>query len=268
MILYRYYQPLLCLLFVGLLTSALNSAQAHVPVTPEPAGHVLFVLSSSQFHGNSTLPASISFGEVVHAWDTFHGAGYAIDFVSPSGGAVPIDTAALEPSLTERLHDPRIMAGLTKTHTPDQIDAGRYQAVYYVGGSNAMYQVVDDVRLQQISRHVYEENGGVISAVCHGTAGIIKITLSNGQYLVAGKRVTGYPEDYEDHSAAYIKHFPFLMRQTIQAHGGLFRAPDPEKTYIEVDGRLVTGQNYPSAPLVATAVVQILQQQKSAITQS
>lgn len=256
------YQLLFCLLLSGLLpTAQAQASETKTGVETTPAGRVLFVLSSAKFHGNSTLPASISFGEVVNAWDTFHDAGYTVDFVSPAGGAVPIDPSVLGERLTTRLQDQRIMAGLTKTHTPDQINASRYQAVYYVGGSNAMYQVVDDVRLQQISRHIYEQNNGVISAVCHGTAGIVRLKLSSGQYLLAGKRVTGYPEEYEDKSAGYFQHFPFLMRQTIEAHGGLFKAPDPEKPYIEVDGRLVTGQNYPSAPLVASAVVQILKQQ-------
>lgn len=273
------YQLLLWLLLGGLLNVALIShAQASPPVvtaqgdstqkstktytTSTAEFRVLFVLSNQKFHGNSTLPASISFGEVVHAWDTFHKAGFAVDFVSPSGGAVPIDPSQLGKTLSKRLQDNRIMAGLHNTKSPQQIDASRYQAVYYVGGSNAMYQVADDVYLQQISRHIYEKNGGVISAVCHGTAGIVKLKLSNGQYLLAGKRVTGYPEEYEDKAAAYFQHLPFLMRQTIEAHGGLFKASEPEQPYIEVDGRLVTGQNYPSAPLVATAVIKILQQQQ------
>jgi putative intracellular protease/amidase len=261
------YLLLLCLL-LGLFCSVQASAQANPQVaaatSADPVGRVLFVLSSHKFHGDSTLPAAISFGEVVHAWDTFQSAGLAVDFVSPAGGAVPIDPTVLGPRLTARLQDQRIMAGLTQTQTPDQIDASRYRAVYYVGGSNAMYQVPDDRGLQDIARQVYEQNGGVIAAVCHGTAGIVRIKLSNGQYLIAGKKVTGYPEEYEDHAEPYFQHLPFPMRKTIEAHGGLFKAPDPEKPYIEVDGRLVTGQNYPSAPLVARAVVQILQQQPAA----
>lgn len=270
------YQLLLWLLLGGLLNIALISHAHASPQTASPLNdsnktytnntaepRVLFVLSNQKFHGNSTLPASISFGEVVHAWDTFFKAGFAVDFVSPSGGAVPIDKSRLGEALSNRLQDNRIMAGLKNTQMPTQIDASRYQAVYYVGGSNAMYQVADDVYLQQISQHIYEKNGGVISAVCHGTAGIVKLKLSTGQYLLAGKRVTGYPEDFEDKTAPYFQHLPFLMRQTIEAHGGLFKAPHPEQPYIEVDGRLVTGQNYPSAPLVAAAVIQILQQQKT-----
>ncbi len=225
----------------------------------KPSGRILFILSSSKFHGNSSLPASISFGEVVNAWDIFVAAGYAVDFVSPAGGAVPIDPTVLGPRLTARLQDSRIVDGLKRTAKPEQIDSSLYQAVYYVGGSNAIYQVIDDQSLQQISRKIYER-GGVVSAVCHGTAGIARLKLSNGEYLVTGKRVTGFPEDYEDRTAAYFQHFPILIRQTIEQNGGLFKAPDPEKPHVEIDGRLVTGQNYPSAPLVANAVVHLLQQ--------
>lgn len=221
---------------------------------------ILFVVSNQRFYGNSTLPASISFGEVVHAWDIFTGAGYPVDFVSPDGGAVPIDPGMLGPKLTARLQDQRLMAGLQHSKTPAQIDASLYSAVYYVGGSNAMYQVPDNKALQTIARHIYENNRGVISAVCHGTAGIVWITLSDGSNLLAGKRVTGYPEEYEEPGEAYFRHLPFPMRKTIEAQGGLFKAPHPEQPYIEVDGRLVTGQNYPSAPLVARAVVGLLQQ--------
>jgi putative intracellular protease/amidase len=159
---------------------------------------------------------------------------------SPLPALATLQSALLElgPRMTARLQDRRIMDGLERTASPEQIDPSVYQAVYYVGGSNAIYQVVDDQDLQQISR----------------------LKLSNGQYLVSGKRVTCYPEGYEDHAAAYFQHFPFLIRQTIQQHGGLFKALDPEKPYVEIDGRLVTGQNYPSAPLVANAVVNLLQQ--------
>ena len=128
-------------------------------------GRILFILASSKVHGNSTIPASISFGEVVHAWDIFHAAGYAMDFVSPEGGDLPILDAYVSDDVEARLQDDRIMAGLRNTLTPAQIDAGRYKAVYYVGGSNAMYGVAEHPVLQDIAMHVYERNGGVVSAV-------------------------------------------------------------------------------------------------------
>lgn len=228
--------------------------------TPAPAGQerILFILASSQVHGSSTLPASISFGEVVHAWDTFHAAGYAVDFVTPDGGDVPILPPYVDDEVAPRLEDARIMAGLRNTATPAQIDPDRYRAVYYVGGSNAMYGVPENPALQRIALHVYERNGGVISAVCHGTAGIVHLRLADGRYLVSGKRISGYPEDHEDQDAAYFREFPFLIRQTVEARGGDFRMVDSRAPYIEVDGRVVTGQNYASAAPVAEAVVDVL----------
>jgi putative intracellular protease/amidase len=219
---------------------------------------VLFVVASSKVHGDSELLASISFGEVVHAWDIFHAADYAVDFVSPDGGAVPILDDYVNDPIEPRLQDERIMGGLRNTAKPAQIDPARYKAVYYVGGSNAMYGVAENTALQQIAMHVYERNNGVVSAVCHGTAGIVNLKLANGQYLIQGKRITGYPEAYEDQDAAYFKEFPFLIGQTVKARGGDFRVQEQDQSHVEVDGRVVTGQNYDSTFKVAQAVVKIL----------
>lgn len=220
-------------------------------------GRILFILASSKVHGTSALPASISFGEVVHAWDTFRAAGYSVDFISPDGGAVPILDSYVSQDVEPRLKDERVMDGLRNTARPDQIDPARYRAVYYVGGSNAIYGVPEHPLLQHIAMQVYERNG-VISAVCHGTAGIVNLKLPNGQALVAGKRITGFPEEHEDRDAAYFKEFPFLIRKTVESRGGSFHAVDGDRPHIEVDGRVVTGQNYASAKPVAEAVVELL----------
>lgn len=238
-------------------TDAAARAAAAAPATGGP-DRILFVLASSKVHGASTLPASISFGEVVHAWDVFDAAGYAVDMVSPDGGAVPILDDYVGPDVAARLHDARLMQGLRNTATPAQIDPSRYRAVYYVGGSNAMYGVPEHPLLQRIAMQVYQRNGGVISAVCHGTAGIVNLRLASGRYLLAGKRVSGFPEQHEQQDAAYFKQFPFLIGQTVRARGGAFHAVDGEQPHIQVDGRLVTGQNYASAAPVAEAVVAVL----------
>ena len=251
-------------------TDAAPRAAASAAATQPAAGsqdRILFILASSKVHGASTLPASISFGEVVHAWDVFDAAGYAVDMVSPDGGAVPILDDYVSAEVAPRLHDARIMQGLRNTASPAQIDPSRYRAVYYVGGSNAMYGVPEHPLLQRIALQVYQDNGGVISAVCHGTAGIVNLRLASGRYLVAGKRVSGFPEQHEQQDAAYFKQFPFLIGQTVRARGGAFHAVDSEQPHIQVDGRLVTGQNYASAAPVAEAVVAVLRSPTTARAQ-
>ncbi|MBL8300807.1 MAG: type 1 glutamine amidotransferase domain-containing protein [Rhodanobacteraceae bacterium] len=235
-------------------------ADAGKPARTGP-GRILFILASSTVHGASALPASISFGEVVNAWDVFQAAGYPVDFVSPDGGAVPILDSYVSKDMEPRLKDERIMQGLRSTAKPSQVDAAQYRAVYYVGGSNAIYGVPENPALQAIAMQVYERNGGVVSAVCHGTAGILNLRLANGQHLVAGKRITGFPEEYEEQDAAYFREFPFLIRKTVESRGGSFRVSDRDQSHVEIDGRVVTGQNYPSAKPVAQAVVDILRTQ-------
>ncbi|MEN5204311.1 type 1 glutamine amidotransferase domain-containing protein [Stenotrophomonas sp. TWI700] len=242
-------------------TGAATGLSTDSPIASPARGHqerILFIVASSRVHGTSTLPASISFGEVVHAWDVFHAAGYAVDFVSPDGGAVPILGDYVSDDVAHRLDDLRIMRGLRGTATPAQIDPTQYRAVYYVGGSNAMYGVAESMGLQRIAMQVYERNGGVISAVCHGTAGIVNLQLAGGQYLVSGKRISGFPEEHEQQDAAYFQQFPFLIRQTVATRGGTFRTVEGGDPHVEVDGRLVTGQNYASAKPVAQAVVEAL----------
>ncbi len=248
-------------LLAGVWLGCFSSAQASAPPTASSPGgqeRILFIIASSKVHGTSRIPASISFDETVDAWDTFHAAGYAMDFVTPDGGDVPILDNYVSAVVAPRLKDERIMAPLRNTLTPAQVDPGRYRAVYYVGGSNAMYGVPEHPVLQRIAMHVYERNGGVISAVCHGTAGIVNLKLTNGQYLVSGKRISGYPEEDEDQDAPYFKQFPFLIRQTVETRGGTFRVVDSYDPHIEVDGRVVTGQNVVSATPVAQAVVEVL----------
>lgn len=218
---------------------------------------VLFVLSSAKVHGASTLPAGVSFGEVVEARDAFLSAGLTVDFVSPEGGAAPINVAEAG-DFRRRFYDADLMYALEHTYAPSQIDPAQYRAVYFVGGSNAIYGVPENTRLQDIAMHVYERNGGVVSAVCHGTAGLVNLRLSDGRYLVGGKRISGYPEEFERQDADYFKEFPFLIRQTIESRGGTFLTSARDKGYVVIDGRLVTGQNYLSAKQVAEAVVDIL----------
>lgn len=225
--------------------------------TQRNGDRVLFILSSAKFHGASKLSAGVSFGEVVEARDAFLAAGLTVDFVSPEGGAAPISmTEAVD--FRSRFYDADLMYALEHTYTPAQIDPSRYRAVYFVGGSNAIYGVPENTQLQNIAMHVYERNGGVVSAVCHGTAGLVNLKLSNRKYLVGGKRVTGYPEEFERQDAAYFKEFPFLIRQTVESRGGTFHTSARDQPNVVVDGRLVTGQNNLSAKQVAEAVVGIL----------
>ena len=220
---------------------------------------ILFIVSNAHFHGDSKLPAGVSFGEIVKAYDTFASAGYTVDFVSPKGGAIPlayINTSI--PVHKKYLYNSDFMYAIGNTKTPNEIVPSKYKAVHYVGGTNAMYGVAEDVRIQNISMEIYEQHGGIISSVCHGTAGITNLKLNNGDYLVKGRKISGYPESFENQSKAYFQEFPFLLQQTVEHRGGQFFHSERNTPHVQVDGRIVTGQNHLSSSLVAEEMIKIL----------
>ncbi|NVK26027.1 MAG: nuclear transport factor 2 family protein [Gammaproteobacteria bacterium] len=221
---------------------------------------ILFIVSNAHFHGDSKLPAGVSFGEIVKAYDTFTEAGYTVDFMSPEGGAIPLSYVNTSvPVHKKYLYNSDFMYAIGNTKTPDEIEPSKYKAVHYVGGTNAMYGVAENKRIQQISMEIYEQHGGIISSVCHGTAGIVNLKLENGEYLVKGRRISGYPESYENQNKAYFQEFPFLIQHTIEQRGGQFLHSERNVAHVEVDGRIITGQNHLSSPLVAEKMVEILQ---------
>lgn len=221
---------------------------------------VLFILSNAHFHGNSKLPAGASFPEIVHAYQTFKQAGYTVDFMSPEGGAVPLAYIDTSNELYKaHLYNSDLMFGLKHTKTASQLKAQDYRAVHYIGGSNAMYGVADNADIARLVMDIYEQHQGIISAVCHGTAGIVHLKTKDGKYLVDGKRISGYPEDFENKSADYFQQFPFLIKQTILDRNGSFHVGKQSEAHIEVDGRIITGQNYQSSALVAEAIIKQLQ---------
>lgn len=220
---------------------------------------ILFILSNAHFHGELDQPTGASFSEIVNAFDVFKKSGFTVDFVSPQGGAVPLAYINTSMPLHKKyIYDQDFMYALANTRRPADIEPAKYKAVHYVGGGSAMYGVADNEQIQQISMEIYERHNGIISSVCHGTAGIAHLKTKDGQYLVSGKRISGYPDEYENKEAAYFKQFPFWIQKTIEDRGGDFRFSGRNKTHVEVDGRVITGQNYLSSAAVAEKIIEQL----------
>jgi len=218
---------------------------------------ILFIVSNAHFHGTSKLPVGASFSEIVNAYDEFVTAGFTVDFLSPQGGAIPLSYINTSNELQKKyLYDADLMYALGNTLRPNEIESKNYQVVHYIGGSSAMYGVAENSSIQNIVMEIYEKHNGIISSVCHGTAGIAFLTLSNGEYLVSGKRISGYPDEFENTKMEYFKHFPFAITETINRHGGHFLYSPRNTVHVEVDERVITGQNYLSSALVARKIIE------------
>lgn len=221
---------------------------------------VLFILTNTCFYGNTTEFCGNSFPEIVFAHNAFVTAGYTVDFVSPEGGSIPLEYARTSVPLQKQyLYDQDFMYALEHTLKPGQVNYKDYKAVQFIGGGCAIYGVPENKEIQQIAMQVYEENGGIISSVCHGTAGLVNLKTRDGNYLVKGKTVSGWPEAYESKDALYFKQFPFLIQQTIEARGGKFTYAGRDDVHVEADGRVVTGQNYNSSDAVAKKIIELIE---------
>lgn len=116
-----------------------------------------------------------------------------------------------------------------------------------------MFDLPDNQPLQQLLREFYEA-GKIVAAVCHGPAGLVGATLSNGQPLVAGKRVNAFT-DREEAATGLGSSLPFLLESKIRDLGAIFVAAPNWSSHVEVDGNLITGQNPQSTLAVTKAVL-------------
>ena len=220
---------------------------------------ILFVTSNQDFYGNTKISTSNHFEEIIVPYEVFSKAGYTVDFISPKGGAIPIGYINTSDSLQKKyLYDAWFMDKLEHTKKPNEILADDYVAIFYSGGGATMFGIAENSDIQVIARSIYKKNG-VISTICHGTAGIAFLTDDSGKSLYAQKRITGYPDHFENTNMEYYKSFPFSIDKAIEKNEGDFVFSDKggDGFYI-VDGRFVTGQDPSSAAKVANEVVKIL----------
>lgn len=221
---------------------------------------ILFVTSNQDYYGSTKISTSNHFEEIVIPYDIFTKAGYKVDFISPNGGAIPLGYFNTSDSIQKKyLYDGWFMDKLEHTMKPKEIIAEQYSAIFYSGGGAAMYGVPEDTMIQAIARKIYNGNG-VVSAICHGTAGIAYLKDNQGKSLYADKKITGFPDEHEKKEMDYYKAFPFVMDKTIEKNEGDFVYSEKGKDgFYIVDGRFVTGQDPSSAAKVAKAVISIIE---------
>lgn len=219
---------------------------------------VLFALTSHETLGDTGRSTGFYVPEVAHPSAVFAAAGYDIAFVSVAGGAPPKDGVKPDDHLVaEFLTDPNVAVQLADTPTADQLDAADYDVLFLAGGHGTMWDFPDAKDLAQLAADIYER-GGVVAAVCHGSAGLVNVRLSDGRHLVDGKRVSSFTNE-EESAVGLTDVVPFLLESTLVARGAQHSKGPDFGEYAVADGRLVTGQNPASAVAVARLAVAALE---------
>ncbi len=223
----------------------------------QKAEKILFVLSSHKELGDTGKETGWYLSEAAHPWKILHEEGYEIDFVSPQGGKPPVDGYDLSDEVNNEFwNNDKYKAKIENTMTPDEVNPNDYTAIHYVGGHGTMWDFPENKQLANIASNIYE-NGGVVSAVCHGPAGLLNIKLSNGKNLIDGKRVAGFTNE-EERAQDLQDVVPFLLEDELKERGATYEKADKWEAFVVADGRLITGQNPASATKVGEAVKKTL----------
>lgn len=222
---------------------------------------ILFVVTNHEKKGNTGEKTGFYLSEVTHPWDVLTSAGYEVDFVSPKGGKAPVEGFNLSDSTNKKFWlDTKYRQKIENTMKPDTIDPNEYAAIHFAGGHGAMWDLPNNKQLTEIASKIYENNG-IISAVSHGSAGLLNIKLDD-KYLVDGKKINAFTNE-EETAVKLDKAAPFLLETKLIERGAIFEKSGLWQTHFTVDQRLVTGQNPQSAKAVGEALLEQLKSSES-----
>ncbi|XP_067671883.1 uncharacterized protein [Haliotis asinina] len=224
---------------------------------------VLFVVTNHDQLGDTGKKTGWYLPEVAHPYDIFKRAGHDIVFVSPTGGKAPMDPSSYEaykddPICKLFLEDTNVASQLDNTKSPSQINASEFKVIFYAGGHGPMFDLPQCDAIGKLGARIYQ-NGGIVSAVCHGTVGLIRIQLDNGENILKGQRVTSFT-DAEEIAVDLMEAMPFPLETKLKEYGAVFVGVDNFAPNVQVSGRIVTGQNPASATSTAESVISVLKQ--------
>ena len=214
---------------------------------------VLFVVTSHEKLGNTGEKTGFWIEELVAPYYALSDKGILIDISSPLGGQPPIDPRSSDPTAatedTKRYDtDKELQDKLKNTIKLSDVDQSDYDAVFYPGGHGPLWDLASDERSIKLIEDFYN-NDKPVAFVCHAP-GVLKDVKVNGEYLVKGKKLTGF-SNAEEEAVGLTDIVPFLLEDELQKKGAVYSNKDNWQPYAVEDGLLITGQNPASSKLVA-----------------
>lgn len=221
---------------------------------------VLFVVTSHDKLGNTGEKTGFWIEELVAPYYELADKGIQIDIATPLGGQPPIDPKSADPSAatedTKRFDsDTALQAKLKQTLKLADIKQVDYDAVFYPGGHGPLWDLANDKNSIALIESFYTNNKPV-AFVCHAP-GALKEVKINGEYLVKGRKVTGFTNS-EEEAVGLTDVVPFLLEDVLKQNGGIYSKTDDWQPYSVEDGLLITGQNPASSKLVAEKLLNLL----------
>ncbi|PWN97751.1 class I glutamine amidotransferase-like protein [Tilletiopsis washingtonensis] len=224
---------------------------------------ILVVFTSHTKMIDNDHPTGYYLPEIAHPAYAFERAGYTLDAVSPKGGEAPLDQASVDAFKDDKecqafLKSDKWQAWVKNTGKLSDVpaDGKGYDAIFYPGGHGPCFDLPVDEHSKALIKAFYE-SGRPTTAVCHAPAVFTDVKLSDGSYLLKGKKATCFT-DAEEEQAQLTKAIPWLVESRMVERGCDFSKTKPWGEHVVVDGNLLTGQNPASAGPLAEKIIEVL----------
>lgn len=219
---------------------------------------VWIVETNIQKYAGTNEATGLWLGESAEFIDELYKHNIEADFVSPLGGFVPLDPRSMKyvdkDIMAIYLEKNFIHDSLINSKKPKDVNPIHYHAIYFTGGHGVMWDFPDNKEIQEIALSIYENNGYILS-VCHGIAGLLNIKDREGNFLISGKKITGFTKT-EELLAGKMKIVPFFNQKKAEERGAIFQKKRFYKEFALKDRRIITGQNPVSVRAVAKLYIE------------
>jgi len=222
---------------------------------------ILIVLTSHDRLGNTGEKTGFWLEEFAAPYYELKDAGATITLASPKGGQPPLDPKSDRPEnqteATKRFKtDGAAQAVLANTKKLADVSADDFDAVFYPGGHGPMWDMPDNATSIALIE-AFVKAGKPVGAVCHAPVALINVRGTDGAYLVKGKRVSAFTNE-EEAAVGLTAVVPFLLEDRLKERGANYSKGADWAPYVQVDGKLVTGQNPASSTPAARELLKLL----------
>jgi putative intracellular protease/amidase len=222
---------------------------------------VLFVVSEEGYWGE----------ECVEPLETLSETDASVDVATPSGNEPVVDDRSIDPDNVgeetaeqvkeahandQRLQNPKPVASA---------DPDMYDAVVFPGGHGTEWDVNQDKHARALLRELVErDDQSKALVICHAVGLLAFARDSNGDFLVDGRDVTGFPNAWEEDIVGDNdlmpdgRKLPYWVEDEVKAADGNWDAELDSETSVTVDGDLITARGPSSSREAAMALVEAI----------
>jgi putative intracellular protease/amidase len=225
---------------------------------------IVSAANSLELADGTQHPTGVWAEELVVAHQSLKAAGADVTIASPGGRKPTVDPGSLNPEIVgdqdkvlvfkQYLAD---IAGELEAPVPlASINVGDFDAVVLPGGHGPMADLATDADLGDLL--IQANNAGtIIAPFCHGPAGLLSATNSDGSFAFAGRELTVFTDE-EELTGGTGQKTPWLVATTLAERGAVVRSGPAWNSFVVRDGNLISGQNPQSSEAVTAAVIEAL----------